>query len=138
MTNPAGVRVSDIIKNNNNNSTVNISFKQNENSQFVRKDGNLYEVMHNKQMLKINPDGSKTKYSNDRKEVCYNNQKGYVFNTKLRKTQMCNCRNQIVDEWSCRLSIGYNYVKKVLDLENVSSKNLLNNEKEYFNQTKDI
>jgi len=61
MTNPSKVMVSDIIKNGNNGSSVKVPFTQNENTYFERKDGNLYEVMPNKQMLKINSDGSKTK-----------------------------------------------------------------------------
>jgi len=79
MTKPGMLLVSDIIKNakdKDKGESVEVPFTQNENTYLTRKDGNIIEVMPSKQFLKINSDGSKTKYSHDRKEVCYNNQKG--------------------------------------------------------------
>lgn len=46
------------------------TFYQNNNSYFLREDGKLYEVLPQNISLLINDDGSKTRYTKDRKEVC--------------------------------------------------------------------
>lgn len=51
---------------------------------------------------------------------------------------MCNCRNYIIDEWSCKLTHGQNYVKKVLALQNISKNNSNTDKYQIHNQTKDI
>lgn len=139
MTQPGiGAVVTDMGVKQGGGDGVKVPFTQNADTYFERKDGSLYEVMSGRDRLKINDDGSKTKYTSDRKEVCYNNQKGYVFNTKVRNTYMCNCNNYIINEWSCKLTHGYNYVKKVLALENATNKNIQSIKNEIKNQRQDL
>jgi len=83
------------------------SFHVIKNSRVERIGNKLYEVLPNKVKLLINADGSKTHSTKDTREVCYSNQKGYMFDKVNGYAYTCKCtENYTLDKWTCKKSKG--------------------------------